>query len=287
MKWMLMAAAAAAALMIAPFSGNASPQNTTCPRDANGEGQFTGTAENLVVQEDSFCLVIGAIISKDLIVNGPGSGAFVLDTTIGRNLVVGHHSEAEVGGTLIGNDLRAPSAGNLHLERTTIGGDLIALEPTTVQTGKNAPDSPGGPVFVGHDVLIKGSPEGFEFVFDGMCELTVGRDFKMTRRTVTLGIGFGDNCDELGRGPNTVGRDLIVTHNSAREGFFGPSSLEVGNNRVGRDLIFTDNTAVAGGRLEVSGNVVGDDAICEGNDPAVTQDPADGPNRVGDRNTCG
>jgi hypothetical protein len=287
MKWMLMAAVAAAALMIAPFSGGASTQHTTCPRDANGEGQFTGTAENLVVREDSFCLVIGAIISRDLIVSGPGSGAFVLDTTIGRNLVVGHDSEAEVGGTLIGNDLRAPSLGNLHLERTTIGGDLVAVEPTTVQTGKNAPGSPGGPVFVGQDVLIKGSPEGFEFVFDGICDLAVGRDFTITRRTVTLGIGLGEHCAETGRGPNTIGRDLIVTNNAAREGFFGPSSIEVDGNRVGGDLVFRANTAVPGGQLEVSDNIVGDDALCSRNDPAVTQDPADGPNRTGDRNTCG
>ena len=67
-------------------------------------------------------------------------------------------------------------------------------------------------------------------------------------------------------------------------GFFGPSALIVGDNHVGRDLVFSNNTAVPGGTLEVSRNVVGRDATCAGNNPAVT---VNGPNSAGRSNTCG
>ena len=67
-------------------------------------------------------------------------------------------------------------------------------------------------------------------------------------------------------------------------GLFGPSALIVGDNHVGRDLVFSNNTAVPGGSLEVSRNVVGRDATCAGNNPAVT---VNGPNSAGRSNTCG
>ena len=76
--------------------------------------------------------------------------------------------------------------------------------------------------------------------------------------------------------------------NSALSGFFGPSSIDLGNNSVGHDLIFSGNTAVPGGYLEVSDNSVGHDAICADNSPALsTDDPGDGPNLAGHTNTCG
>src|SRR5205823_11322747 len=110
-----------------------------------------------------------------------------------------------------------------------------------------------GPGKVGRDVLINGSP-ALPFVFDGICDMTVGRDFRMNGRAVTLGFSIGDEeaCASNGEPPVTVGHDLVVTGNSALSGFFGPSSLDVGNNSVGHDLIFSGNTAVAGGYLEVS-----------------------------------
>jgi hypothetical protein len=152
-----------------------------------------------------------------------------------------------------------------------------------VQTGHNAPDTPGGPVKVGHDFTVDGSP-GFPFVFDGLCNLSVGRDLRITNRSVNLGIGVGSHCAANGQSADTIGRDLIVTGNSALSGVFGPSSINVNDNHVGRDLVFSNNTAVPGGELEVSGNVVGRDATCAANSPAVT---VNGPNVAGRSNTCG
>ena len=108
----------------------------------------------------------------------------------------------------------------------------------------------------------------------------------MARRAVTLGFGIGDNCARNGREANTIGHDLIVVDNSALVGFFGPSSLEVGNNQVGHNLVFRGNSAAPGGFLEVSDNVVGHDAICEGNAPAPTIGPGAGPNVVGHKDSC-
>jgi hypothetical protein len=173
--------------------------------------------------------------------------------------------------------------GGTHLESVTIGHDFVASTPQSVQTGHNAPDTPGGPVRVGHDFTIDGSTDS-PFVFDGLCNLNVGRDLRITDRSVNLGLGVGSNCVANGQQANTIGRDLIVTGNSALSGFFGPSSINVDSNRVGRDLVFSNNTAVAGGSLEVSGNVVGRDASCAANSPAVTVNE---PNAAGRSNTCG
>jgi hypothetical protein len=48
--------------------------------------------------------------------------------------------------------------------------------------------------------------------------------------------------------------------------------------------VFTGNTAAPGNSLEVTGNVVGHDAICTSNPPAAT---ATVPNVAGHRSTCG
>jgi hypothetical protein len=283
MKKVLVVAAVSAACLVVPFQGAASgPQDATCPQDTF---VFTGTARDLIVPEGGGCDVLGATITRDLILR-PQAGVWAFETTIGRDLIVGTDSEVYVIETEIGHDLLGRTAARLRLEQATIGRDLVALEPQTVQTGHVAPETPGGPVRVGRDVLITGSPEGFPFVYDGICELTVGHDFKIAGRAVTLGFGIGDNCARNGLEANTIGHDLIVTDNSALDGFFGPSALEVGNNQVGHDLIFRRNTAVPGGFLEVSDNVVGRDAICVGNDPAPTIGNDAGPNVAGRRNTC-
>jgi hypothetical protein len=138
-------------------------------------------------------------------------------------------------------------------------------------------------VTVGRDFVIEGSPD-LPFVFDGICNVNAGRDFRITNRSVTLGFGIGNICARNDQPANTIGRDLIVTGNTALDGFFGPSALNVGDNHVGRDLVFSDNTAVPGGSLEVSRNLVDRDATCAGNTPAVT---VNGPNVAGRANTCG
>jgi hypothetical protein len=273
--------AAFVACLLVPLAGSAAaPPDVVCPQDTEF---FTGVAHNLIVAEDSFCFVLDATITNDLIVSDFG-GVVVLRSTIGHDMVASEGGGLEAGlGTTIGRDVavRGPRGG-VHLEQTTIGRDLIASRPETIQTGRNGPDTPGGPVHVGRDVVIDGSPD-FAFVFDGMCNLHVARDLRITNRSVTLGIGVGETCAQNGRPPNTIGRDLIMTGNHALDGFFGPSSLRVGDNDVGRDLVFRDNTAVPGGELVVSGNDVTRDATCSRNSPAVTMTA---PNIAGRTNTC-
>ena len=271
-----------AACLLVPFAGAAAaPADVVCSQDTEF---FTGTARNLIVAEDHFCFVLDAKITNDLIVSDRGF-ALILNSTIGRDLVANGDAGAEVGaGTTVGQDLvlKGPGGG-LHLEQMTIGRDLVASQPGTVQTGKNGPDTPGGPVNVGRDVVIDGSPD-FAFVFDGLCDLHVARDLRITNRSVTLGMGIGNICAPNGLPSNTIGRDLIMTGNHALDGFFGPSALIVGDNEVGRDLVFTGNTAVPGGALLVSGNDAVRDVTCASNSPAAI---ALAPNTAGRANTCG
>jgi hypothetical protein len=285
--------------------------------------QFTGTADNLTVPAGGFCTVTGATILHDLIqldeagaevtgtsvghdvVFGDFAGADILRTTIGHDVIaagtdsgagitdssIGHdfvgrgeESGADILRSTIGHDMKLFGlGGGAHLESVTIGHDFFASKPQTVQTGHNAPDTPGGPVRVGHDFSISGSPD-FPFVFDGLCDLHVSRDLTITNRTVNLGMGVGNICAGNGEPANTIGRDLVMTGNASVPGVFGPSSIDVGANHVGRDLVFSNNTATAGGVLDVSGNTVGRDATCAANNPAVT---VSSPNTVGRLNTCG
>jgi hypothetical protein len=273
--------------LLVPLQGSAAPPaDVTCSQDTNF---FTGTARNLIVPEGGFCDVVDATITHDLIVEAE-AGSYVSTTTIGHDLVL-RPGEADAGveATSIGHDVIVGFAGGLQLERTSIAHDLIASKPQNVQTGRNCapPDCPGGTVTVGHDLSINGTPEGYDFVFGGMCALNVGHDMKVSNWEVTLGFGIGDNCASNDLASNTIANDLVVTHNAALEGFFGASAIEVGNNHVGNDLIFKGNSAAPPGYLEVRDNVVGRDAICSANTPAVSGDAFDGPNVAGRENTCG
>jgi hypothetical protein len=256
---------------------------------------FSGTARNVIVPPDSFCALAGATVTHSVFIGERGgAGAGVegdeAGVTVGHDVVMQEDAEVDFGGgTRIGHDLISDTGGSLHLEATAVGHDLLAFQPGTVQTGQVGPETPGGEVTVGHNVVIHGSPPGHEFVFDGMCALDVGHDLSITDRSVTLGIGLGDEevCANQGQPSNTIRHDLVMVGNSALSGFFGPSSIEVGNNTVGHDLLFVLNTAVPGGFLEVRDNVVRHDAICAANDPPPSgDDPSDGPNRVGHRDTC-
>jgi hypothetical protein len=320
-RLMLLGAALVASLTIPLQSSAANPAAVACPQNTQA---FSGSASTLVVPAGGYCAITNATITLDLILGtgagvdlshvsigrdvllGDGAGGGFVDTTIGRDMTGGddagagifdssigddlslHGGEggADLANVRIGHDYLLSDGAGTHVERTTIGHDFAASQPSTVQTGKIGPDSPGGAVDVGHDVLIDGSPAGNPFVFDGICDLNVGHDMRVTNRTVTLGFGIAsEGCKTfLGLPGNTIGHDLVVTGNTAASGFFGPSTLRIGDDRVAHDLIFSGNTAVPGGSLEVTNNVVGHDALCSSNTPSVT---ATEPNTAGHLNTCG
>ena len=321
-RTLLAAAVLAACLLVpgvgASAGPNASSQDAVCPQDTQ---TFTGTARDLIVPENGVCLITGATITRDVI-QQENAGAEIDGTSVGRDVVFADEAGADISNTTIGRDVVAQGVdsgaditdssigrdfagrgeesganllrstigrdmlllgggGDTHLESVTIGRDFAASSPTTVQTGHNSPRTPGGPVNVGHDFTIDGSPD-FPFVFDGLCNLTVAHDVRITNRTVNLGIGFGGHCQANGQHANDVGHDLVMTGLSAVSGCCGPSSINVVGNHVGHDLVFSGNAA--NGTLEVAGNTVGHDATCDANDPAVT---ATTPNVAGHANTCG
>jgi hypothetical protein len=235
---------------------------------------------------DSGAGLTNTTIVHDLVASGDNSGFDTEGVSVGHDFVAsGEESGADLGGTTIGHDVELlGEAGDIHMERTTIGHDFFASEPQSVQTGHNGPNTPGGPVQVVGSFTIQGSPgPDFQFVFDGICDLHVGSDLTITDRSVTLGIGLGKSCAARGEGINTIGRDLVFTNDHALSGFFGPSALQVDGNQVGRDLLVTGNTAVPGGFLDVSGNTAARDATCNGNTPAATVNT---PNSAGRSNTC-
>jgi hypothetical protein len=272
---------------------------------AGGSVSDTTVGRDVRFGDEAGADVTDTKIGHDLVASGADSGAGLTDTTISHDLVaagddsgfdaegvsVGHdfvasgeESGADLSHTTIGHDVDLlGEGGSIQMASTTIANDFFASEPQTVQTG--TPGGPG-PVQVGGDFTIQGSPfPDFQFVFDGMCDLHVGRDLTITGRSVTLGIGLGTHCAARGQGLNTVGRDLVFTNNSSLNGFFGPSSLRLVDNQVGRDLLVSGNTAVVpGGSIEVSGNAAARDATCAGNSPAAT---VNAPNSAGRSNTCG
>jgi len=275
------------------------PPNVTCDQVTQ---TFSGTAHDLTVPANGYCDIENATITHDLIVQHD-SGGDLTNSTVGhdaryaveaggdlRDSAIGHDlSYAGGGGSIfgstIGNDLTARYS-EVHLAASQIGHNLIAYRPDSIQTGAISPDD-AGLVQVENDFVIDGSPgqpDTGAFVFDGICDLSVGRDLRITNRWVTLGIGLGDECPSRGRGPVTVGRDLVFSGNDAlNSDFAGPSALEVGNVTVGRNLTVTHNSAALW--LEVADNTVAGDATCRDNNPAASlPESSDGPNSVGGKN---
>ncbi|MDP9285381.1 MAG: hypothetical protein M3P41_10605, partial [Actinomycetota bacterium] len=188
--------ATTAACLLVPLAGSAAgPPDVVCPQDTF---LFTGTAHDLIVPEDGFCQVTGATITHDVIQRdsagaeisetsigndvvfadfagadiskttighdviaaGTDSGAGITDSSIGNDFLgQGEESGADILRSTIGHDMQLLGlGGGTHLESVTIGHDFVASTPQTVQTGHNAPDTPGGPVRVGHDFTVEGSP---------------------------------------------------------------------------------------------------------------------------------
>jgi hypothetical protein len=256
---------------------------TVCDQDT----PFSGTTTNLIVPIGGYCLLDHATITQDLIVQN-GAATDVADSSIGHDETLGNDTFATLGNSSVGHDVKVGFNGFLSAGSDTIGHDLIALHAESIQIGGTGPPPDGivGRVTVGHDFVVNGSPgppDPGAFVFDGICNLAVGNDLLMTNRWVTLGFTIGDSrpFSDCGDQPVTVGHNLVVTNDKALSGFFGPTSLEVGDIQVGNDAIFSGNSAVPGGFLEFNDNTIAGNATCTRNTPSITGEPGDGPNHVG------
>jgi hypothetical protein len=293
--------AGVAAMLLAAASssaGSAAPRDVTCSQVTQS---FSGTARDLTVPPNGYCDIENATITHDLIVKydaggdvtnstiahdaryADEAGGDVTSSTIGHDLIYSRDSGGAIYESTIGHDLTAGFHSGLNLAASRIGHDLVAYRPGTVQTGGISPTEVGQ-VLIGNDFVIDGSPgppDPSAFVFDGMCDLSVGHDLSITNRWVTLGIGLGDGCGGSVTETISVGHDVVFSGNSALTGFFGPSGLDVVGLNVGHDLTVTRNTAAA--RVEVGDNTVGANATCRNNNPAATEDGA-GPNSIAGRN---
>jgi len=320
-KAVMAIAAVAAASLIAVANGSSAspPSDVTCSQVTNS---FSGTAYDLIVPANGGCHIESATITNDLIaehdsgvsltnstvgtdvlfahgssgtitnstvggdavyVGHDGGGDDITGSTIGHNLSYGSATGGNISDSKIGYDLTVGLDSFASLTTSQVGHDLTANRPNSIQTGCSDPTA-SCTVRIGNDFVIDGSPgrpDPGAFVFDGMCDLSVGHDLRITNRWVTLGLGLGDGCIGTGSGPITVGHDLVFYNNTALTGFFGPSSMSVVNAKVGHDLTVTGNSATD--TLQVSGDTVGKDATCRGNNPPASLDSL-GPNSIGGTN---
>ena len=280
------------AFLAAGLQGAAAGSDGTAVCDQSTQ-TFGGQTTNLIVPIGGYCAIDHATITQDLIVQN-GAGADVTNSSIGYDETLGNDSGGTLSKSTVGHDVKVGFDGFFGAGLAAIGHDVIATHAGSIQIGSTGPppDGVNGRVTVGHDFVVNGSPgppDPGNFIFDGICDLGVGNDLLMTNRWVTLGFTIGDSTPPfsacIGSQPVTVGHDLVVMNDKALSGFFGPSSLEVGDIQVGNDATFSGNSAVSGGSLEFNDNTIGHDATCSRNTPSVTGDlPDDGPNHVGGTN---
>jgi len=284
-KQVLVVLACCGAFLAAGLQGAAGSAGTTfCDQVTQ---TFSGTTTDLIVPANGYCDIENATITHDLIVQN-GAGTDVTNSSIGYDETLGNDSGATLGNSSVGHDVRVGFNDFFAAGLATIGHDLTALHPGSIQTGSTGPppDSIDGLVTVGHDFVINGSPgppDPDNFVFDGICNLSVGNDLSITNRWVTLGFTIAPCGGDINQ-PVTVAHDLVVTNDTALSGFFGPSRLNVDDIQVGNDSTFSRDSAVPGGALSFNGNTIAHDATCTRNAPSITDVAGDGPNHVGGRN---
>lgn len=290
---MLVVLACCGAFLAAGLHGAAAGSDGTMVCDQNTQ-VFSGQTTNLIVPIGGYCAIDHATITGNLVVQN-GGGTDVTNSSIGYDMTLGQDSGATLGNSSVGDDVKVGFGGFFGSGLATIGRDLIATHAGSIQISSTGPPPDGisGRTTVGHDVVINGSPgppDPGNFIFDSLCDLSVGNDLVMENRWVTLGFTIGDETAPFSActatPPDTVGHDLIVTNDKALSGFFGPSSLEVGDVQVGNDATFSGNSAVQGGFLEFNDNTIAGDATCTRNTPSITGGlPGDGPNIVGGSNS--
>lgn len=199
---------------------------TAGPSSVQCRGTFSGTA-------------------KDLVVTGANVFCNLVGATITHDVFVGENAF-------------------LSAADTTIGHDLVGSKPGGIITGYT--EDGGGPVKVGHDVLISGAltdQYGNHSCCPDLNDLTVGHDLRITDLLTDW---------ELFVHGNKVGHDLVVSGNST--GLccgFGP--VDVGDNSVGHDLEVTNDTTTGGdyGWISAYENTVGHDATCADNSPTESK----------------
>src|SRR2546429_7268716 len=153
----------AAFLVVGLQSAVAGSGNVTCT------DFFAGNAYDLTVPADNFCELSGATITHDLIVESNAGVGTHDGVTVGHDAIGQTNAGFDTTQLTIGQDLITQTGASLHLgKNTTIGRDLAASQPGTVQTGNACVvECESGPVKVGRDVLINGSP-ALPFGFDGI-----------------------------------------------------------------------------------------------------------------------
>lgn len=231
----------------------AGAHDVVCPMyDFTPATEFTGTAHNLIVPENSACVLDGGTVTNDVIVHrGAEFGA--------ENAVIGHDLNSDGasalvigfynGGVQVGHNINirnsAPNpnfASGLDICATKVGND-VNIEHNQYIDEINIGDA---------------AHENYNFCDLGLSQGntdTIGGNLKVNDNVV-FRIDIGDN---------SIGKDMTVNGNSL-------------NNTPG-DGVPAD--------IDVSDNHVGNNATCEHNKPGLSADGTeDGPNFAKHNDGC-
>jgi hypothetical protein len=223
------------------FAGAAvgSDNETTC----SGELHRV-TVERLVVPAGQTCTLTDVVVSAGVSV---GQEATLLATDI----VVGDGIRAYRGGTL--------QVGGTRVE---IGGDVVARDAVFVALARSG--LLGSTFRIGGDVIVGGAEEGV-----GIGGLTIDGNVRVFHSGAENGVGLGGNV---------IGGSASIVHNTI-VGARRPSAIDVFENTVGEDLIVSHNDATYAYEPTFVGSnlVLHGDLSCRHNIPDVVNDPPGGP----------
>src|SRR3954447_7848045 len=166
--------------LIVPAGGYCAVTGATITHDliqqdhAGADVSGTSVGHDVRFQNDAGAGIVESTVGHDIgglrvVRVGERPGPACVGTDVGHDmLALGENSGYDIAGVTVVHDVELLGlADGIHAERLTIGHDFFASKPQTVQTGQMGPDTPGGPVNVGHDFEIDGSPD-LPFVFDGI-----------------------------------------------------------------------------------------------------------------------
>ncbi|MBV9099875.1 MAG: hypothetical protein JOZ46_09900 [Candidatus Dormibacteraeota bacterium] len=212
-------------------------------------GMITGTVDNVIVPENNFCVLEGATVRHDVLVeDNAGLGA----------------------------------------ENSSVGHDVIADEPWEIETGNNGPFTVGHDFVVTGSDLSNGD-QGYDIcdttVGHNLVFKHTGVQYEIEIGDVSPPANQ-EFCEGSPSPPTKVGHDLILEDNLT--GRIDVGNNTVGHNLLVKDNTATSaNGETLFPGIDVSDNTIHNEAVCDDNTPAPAPDGTeDGPNTAKDNDGC-
>ena len=203
----------------------------------------SGTYGDVSVEEGKSCTVAaGTIINGDFEADEP------VDITIRGSSVI----------TINGNVVIEGATGAVKIEKSVIGGNVEIKDSTDIDA----------------DIFVKNNIIGGDI----QIENNKADDIEVLKNTLSSNIKVQENTvdDDIKINNNEMSGNIEVQDNTADDidlrdnGKLGnkPDTIKVDENAIVNDIELKRNKVVD--KIEIEENSVGDDLICEDNDPAPT-----------------